>query len=95
MLFRSYIEYPLLYYKGYEAQSKDTGEKLTVVKGNNADVRVLFPKNFSGQIQVKYKGMWYWRVAEAISVFIGAAVLLCRIRIRINGKRGIQTNCVC
>lgn len=90
-----YIEYPLLYYKGYEAQSKDTGEKLTVVKGNNADVRVLFPENFSGQIQVKYKGMWYWRVAETISVFVGAAILLCRIRIRINGKRGIQTNCVC
>ncbi len=76
-----YIEFPLLYYKGYEARVADTGEKFTVAPGDNMDVRVLFPEAFSGKIQVRYSGMWYWHVAGALSILVcvllaaGGAVL--------------------
>ena len=59
----------------------DTGEKLAVAPGDNMDVRVLFPEAFSGKIQVRYSGMWYWHVAEALSILVcvlltaGGAVL--------------------
>ena len=62
-----YIDFPMLYYKGYEARDKATGEKLPVGKGDNVDVRVEFPQGFEGEIQVRYAGMWYWHLAEAVS----------------------------
>lgn len=70
-----YIEFPLLYYKGYRAQVLGTKEALTVMKGDNSDVRVLFPAGFQGEIRVWYEGMWYWRVAEVLSVTAGVGFL--------------------
>lgn len=63
-----YIDFPMLYYKGYQAYAKENGQKLSVVKGENTDVRVLFPEGFSGEIQISYSGMWYWHMAEAVSM---------------------------
>lgn len=74
-----YIEFPMLYYKGYEAYSVDTGEALVVSKGDNSDVRVLFPEGFSGEIQVKYAGMWYWCVAEAVSIISGLGIWILHV----------------
>lgn len=71
-----YIEFPMLYYKGYEAYATDTGESLTVEKGDNADVRVLFPEGFSGMFQVRYAGMWYWHIAEAVSTVTGLGLCI-------------------
>ena len=71
-----YIEFPMLYYKGYEAYATDTGESLTVEKGDNADVRVLFPEGFSGMFQVRYVGMWYWHIAEAVSIVTGLGLCI-------------------
>lgn len=75
-----YVEFPMLYYKGYHARNTDTGEALTVVKGDNADVRVLLPENFKGSIQCGYTGMWYWHLAEAVSAvtLLGLGAVLIR-----------------
>lgn len=70
----SYVEFPMLYYKGYQAEAADTGEPLQTVKGANADVRVLLPENFSGNIQCSYQGMWYWHMAVAFSVLFSAGI---------------------
>ncbi len=77
-----YVEFPLLYYKGYHGVNTDTGESLQVVKGDNADVRVLLPDHFSGNIQCSYTGMWYWHLAEAASAaaVLGIAVFVIRGR---------------
>lgn len=85
-----YIDFPMLYYKGYMAYDKRTGEKLHVVKGENSDVRVLFGQGFAGEIRVRYAGMWYWHVAEAVSAatvlgLLGAAMYR---RYRIKGNIG-------
>lgn len=72
----SYVEFPLLYYKGYRAENAGTGEALSVVKGDNGDVRLLLPENFQGNIRVWYAGMWYWHVAEILSVAVGGGFLV-------------------
>lgn len=71
-----YIEFPMLYYKGYHAYDMDTGEALPVEKGDNIDVRVLFPEGFSATVQVRYAGMWYWHVAEAVSIITGLGICI-------------------
>lgn len=83
-----YIELPLLYYKGYSAFNTDTGEKLKLSAGDNYDVRVTLPADFDGHIMVKYSGMWYWHVAEALSVFAGVVLIVVGIVIRMRKKRG-------
>ncbi len=79
-----YIEYPLRYEKGYKACGRETGEALAVERGENGNVRVLFPGNFSGTAKVHFAGMWYWRGAKLISLLAGTAVpagyLICRSR---------------
>ena len=68
---KGYIEFPMLYYKGYRAEAVVSGEKLPAVKGDNCDVRVWIPSGFQGNIHVWYAGMWYWRLAEAVSLYTG------------------------
>lgn len=71
-----YVEFPMLCYKGYHARVTETGSVLPVEKGDNGDVRVRLPGNFSGEIEVWYGGMWYWRVAEAVSVLAGVGAFV-------------------
>ena len=64
-----YVLLPLQNYKGYGVSSKDgviTDEDL--VMGPEAVVRVNIPANYSGTIKVSYKGFWYWRVAEVVTL---------------------------
>ncbi len=71
-----YIEFPMLYYKGYHAENADTGEKLQTVKGDNADVRVLLPGNFAGNIRCSYEGMWYWHISDVVSILSCIGILI-------------------
>jgi len=63
-----WLELPMLLYKGYRAQDAATGERFAVQAGENHVVRVLLPEGYSGTLHVWYAGMWYWRVAELISL---------------------------
>lgn len=63
-----WIELPMLYYKGYQAEDARTGEALPVVTGTNGHVRVMLENGYEGTVHAWYAGMWYWRVAEVISV---------------------------
>ncbi len=87
----AYVEFPLLYYKGYRAEATDTGETLTLLKGENCDVRLLLPEGFEGNVSVKYAGMWYWHLSEALSVITGGGMLLYYI-ITLVRKRNVACN---
>ena len=63
-----WLELPMLCYKGYRAQDMETGERFAVLAGNNQEVRVQLPGGYCGRLHVWYAGMWYWRVAEVISL---------------------------
>lgn len=69
-----YIDMPMLYYRGYRAQSGN-GERLEVCAGENNAVRVLVPGGYEGTISVKFVSPWYWRVAEAVSAIALAGLL--------------------
>jgi len=76
-----YVELPLLYYKGYRAQDMETGQRFEAVPGDNYEIRVMLPAGYQGTLRTWYAGMWYWRLAEAVSFLSFAALAvagLCR-----------------
>jgi len=71
-----YLLLPLLNYKGYRVSSEDGVINNTcLVTGENAVLQINIPANYAGTIRVKYVGMWYWRVAEILSVVTVAGIL--------------------
>ncbi len=64
-----YVLLPLLHYKGYGATSEDgliTDDSLET--GNYDVIKVNLPANYIGKVEVRYEGMWYYRVGEFISL---------------------------
>ncbi len=69
-----YIDLPMLLYKGYHAKDMTTGKKFPVTVGENGHVRAILPAGYQGTVKVWYSGMWYWRVAEGVSLLFWVAV---------------------
>lgn len=63
-----FLQFPMLYYKGYIAREKETGKRLPLYDGNNHMVSVAVPAGFEGNVSVEFVSPWYWRVAEVISL---------------------------
>lgn len=64
-----YVLLPLLNYKGYHVSTEDgviTDRNLST--GEGAVVKVDIPADYSGKISVRYRGFWYWRAAELVTV---------------------------
>lgn len=74
-----YIDLPMLLYKGYQAKDVATGERFVVTKGENGHVRAILPAGYQGTVRVWYSGMWYWRVAEAVSLLFWVTVIVGRV----------------
>lgn len=72
----SYIDCPMLYYRGYQAQETVSGTPLQISAGYNGLVRVQIPEDFQGEIRVWFAGRWYWRLAEAVSLAAAAGLIL-------------------
>lgn len=64
----SYVELPVLYYRGYTAKDLNTGQSLQVEAGDNSVVRVLLPADYSGEFQLFFQEPVHWRAAEVISL---------------------------
>lgn len=64
----SWVELPLLYYKGYCAKTGG-GEKVAVSSGNNHVVRVTIFAGYEGKIRVYFRSPLLWRLSELISLF--------------------------
>lgn len=73
----SFIDVPLLYYKGYRAVETESGKKLEICAGENNTVRVLIPASFDGTLEIRFVPPVYWRISEVISavVCMGAIVV--------------------
>lgn len=72
---------PYIYYDGYAAKDDATGEKYEIYCTADYNVGIRIPANYTGQITISYKGKWYWRIAELISI-ITCGYLLVRARRR-------------
>lgn len=84
----SALNLPLLYYKGYRAYDRDTGDRLEVYAGANNTVHVKVPAGYEGTIRTAFVSPWYWRLAEAVSLVfcIGLAVWYRRVRRRTDAE---------
>ena len=71
----SYIDVPILYYRGYAAKDAESGMKLQVTSGEGMRVRVVIPSDFSGTVNVRFSEPWSWRICEAISVFAAMTII--------------------
>ncbi len=82
------LDLPLLYYKGYRAWDRDTGERLPVYAGENQTVHVSVPPGYEGTVRAAFVSPWYWRLAEAVSLGSGIGlILLYRLERRRTGNR--------
>ncbi len=61
------VRVPLLAYRGYEAID-ESGNHLELGKDENAVLEVMIPANYEGTVLIRYAGIWYWHVAEIISL---------------------------
>ena len=69
------VSFPLLYYKGYQAKNSETGERLPVVGGENFEVNVVLPPQFSGNLEVKFVEPFSWRIAELVTLLTVGVLL--------------------
>ena len=72
--FDSYVDVPILYYKGYRAEDEG-GSVLSVASGDMARVRVTIPSGFIGSIHVFFREPVLWRLAELVSLLTTLLVI--------------------
>lgn len=61
------VELPLFHYKGYCAYD-DSGNTYEIFDGTNNVVAFQLPAHFDGNIHVRFRSPWYWRISEAVSL---------------------------
>lgn len=78
----SYVDVPLLNYIGYTAYDVNTKDKIQIIEGDTANIRLVIPAGYDGDIVVKYVGKWYWRLCDAISALalVGLGFYLWRMK---------------
>ncbi|MCH5343526.1 MAG: hypothetical protein J1E64_05750 [Acetatifactor sp.] len=72
----SYVDLPLLLYKGYQAIDITTGQLLAVTADDDQNVRVQIPAYYQGSVRVQFVSPFYWRIGELISLLTVAVMIL-------------------
>ena len=80
----SVIVFPVVYYKGYTAQTEN-GDKLSVMQGTDGRVMVVLPAGLNGQIKMGFKEPALWKFAETISLI---AIVFVSLLLIIRKKTG-------
>lgn len=77
----SFIEIPLMGYKGYSVMALDDGDEgaetpyITEEVGNHGDLRIAVPAGYQGSLLISYQGFPFFRAAETVSWVSLAAVI--------------------
>ncbi len=64
----SYIDLPILLYKGYRATDKATDTPLTIDDSENHTLRLWLPSGYEGVVSIDFVPPLYWRLGEFISL---------------------------
>lgn len=75
-LVESYIDLPMIYYKGYLACDIQSNSSFDVISSEDGHVRVLLPPSYYGTVRTYYSGMWYWHYAELVSLITLLIIIL-------------------
>ena len=78
------IVIPIFHYKGYQI-TDESGFVYELFDGPNNKISFRVPAGFSGNLSVRFVPPWYWRTAEAVSLFMLAGILF--VLIRKNSRR--------
>lgn len=78
----SYVDIPLLLYKGYQAVDVTSGQEMELCAGVNNVIRVLIPAGYRGTLKINFESPVYWRISELISVLTIAVLLVVGLRYR-------------
>lgn len=84
------VTLPLLAYPGYVATDVETGQELTVSRGVDNELAVTIPAGWSGTFTVRFEGLWFWHVADAVSGAGIALTILAMVRAR-RREKGAST----
>ena len=82
------IEFPILYYTGYEARDSKTGDRLDIASGTNHVVSVSVPAGYEGKFEVTFEGASYWKVAQLVSLLCLLAVIGLSLKYTAFSKNG-------
>ena len=63
----SYVDVPLLYYKGYNAIVSGSNEELQITSGNDMRIRIVIPSGFSGVISIRIHESLTWYICDIVS----------------------------
>lgn len=69
------VKLSIVYYKGYTARDKNTGEKLTAYPANGYTIEIEIEPGYSGEVVVEFEGFWYWKLAAVVSII--SALVIC------------------
>ena len=85
----TYLDLPLLYYKGYEANYKNNVNNivLPIIKGDNNIIRVKLGKYRDGEITVRYNGTLIQRLSGIVSALSLIIFIIYMMKIKILNKR--------
>lgn len=72
----SYVELPLLLYKGYRAVDAETSRQMQIFAGDNQKLCVLIPAGYSGALHVSFVSPFYWRLAEWVTLVTALLLLV-------------------
>ncbi len=83
---------PLIYYFGYQIESKGVGPSTALEKTSNGTIQIRIPKGYQGIVQIYFEEPFLWRAGEFVSLLslIGLIgyIALQRISFHANPKRG-------
>ncbi len=78
----SYVDVPILLYRGYQAVDVQTGQTMQLCAGENNIVRVLIPGNYEGSLRINFVSPIHWRISEMVTLVTVIAVLVAGLRNR-------------
>ncbi len=61
------IIFPYFNYKGYVIND-DNNNYFEIIDGENGLININIPANYDGNISLRFKSPWYWRLSEIISL---------------------------
>lgn len=65
-----WVEFPLSYNRYYTARCKELGQEFEVLPGDNNVVRVKFPADFDGTVNISFSEPYFWRIGEVIPIVV-------------------------
>lgn len=85
-----HLELPLTGYKGYAVEALAEAEEppyISEQRGDHGDLRIVIPARYQGGISVRYRGEWFFRLFEAVSLATGGVLIFAELAGRVKTGR--------